>query len=1170
MEGSVFIFDQFFYNKNLTSFESQFLVRGRHPLTPSPGRHPLNSGSEEERSLNSDSGSGTPENPPKPPEFQENPVPSAASYEFVGEDDSDPETGYVRQKESSGKKKKKTLQGKYRKKAVATLFGRTSSGVPVAIHVINLETYFCIKVSEKYSQNPQEFLKKFKYQLYLPGNFLEIPVKHKNYELSLEIVYWIDADGFTNNTMEPFLKLTFKNFGTRNRYFNYLKKLDKIGDLPLKLYEGKCYPYMRFLHDQNLDPVSWITLKNFINLPEGEKVTRCPIEVLVRYEDLEPVQKPPLPPPLSVLAFDIETAPLISGALHPVLSRGDPIIAMPVSFKIGEKYYNYVPIFLSHSKIPEDVQTPYIPIPCKTEEELIRTFIKFLREGPSAFDSGAPKGQIPDITLSFNGNGYDWEYIVTRAKALDIFEDLQKSSKFLDYPSKIDERHLESSGLGKNDVYYLDLPGIINIDLLPYFKKQNSVELPDLKLDTIAKHYLTIKEEKITFLNYLDILVKILKSSNPSQSLREEAKSLEEIKEKTGVFLEKIVKLSGGLEKVQEMAGNPDGTLNYVLLSKIIYEGYQHKTSSEKAKYDLPYETMYQYMAEALKLHEEDPVGNLDEINRRMDEIAKYSIQDCILLHKLDTNRTVILNTYSNANISSITWKTVFKCGSGVPIYSVVLKYAKQRNKKVLVDCFFDQEEYDDLFETAVRNVPEYRDRYAKLHDDYEGKSLETKIKKFKKEFYEFGVISGGYVKDPESGIHHNVATFDVNSEYPSIMMTHNLSMDTLVKDDRYRGLPGFTYNDIEWETVDGKKHTTTFVCDYKNRKYEDQGLLPQVLEYYVGRRKEVRAIQKKLIDGSPEWLTLEAEQLAIKILCNSVYGTTVDKKSRLSCIAIGGCTTAKSREYIIECADLVRQWFTNVTIVYGDTDSFFARFDYPGMTKEEAFQAAWNDSKKVEGLLNNYMQNERAVTYKYMKIEFEKIFSLLYLFDKKKKYFGKKHECPDLTIFKPICMGVKYKKRDSSGIEKFVGTVVQELVMNEKLDLIIPFIQGCFVEIKKGKFENNYFKKSCKYNPPYANPKGTMGHVIYEIIKDLDEGNTPQKDQRMFYTYCKFPENAGRSRYKVKKTEIAYPFDYLTKEHKIDYSYYVEFFLNNIETILKTIDSDKFQVLKQKVKTYF
>lgn len=55
-----------------------------------------------------------------------------------------------------------------------------------------------------------------------------------------------------------------------------------------------------------------------------------------------------------------------------------------------------------------------------------------------------------------------------------------------------------------------------------------------------------------------------------------------------------------------------------------------------------------------------------------------------------------------------------------------------------------------------------------------------------------------------------------------------------------------------------------------------------------------------------------------------------------------------------------------------------------------------------------------------------------------------------------------------------------------------------------------------------------------------------------------------------MKKTEIAYPFDYLTKEHKIDYSYYVEFFLNNIETILKTIDLGKFQVLKQKVKTYF
>ena len=59
----------------------------------------------------------------------------------------------------------------------------------------------------------------------------------------------------------------------------------------------------------------------------------------------------------------------------------------------------------------------------------------------------------------------------------------------------------------------------------------------------------------------------------------------------------------------------------------------------------------------------------------------------------------------------------------------------------------------------------------------------------------------GAYVKDPIVGFHNYVASFDVNSEYPSVIMGSNISPETLVGPDDYTaGMRGIISNNI---TVD-------------------------------------------------------------------------------------------------------------------------------------------------------------------------------------------------------------------------------------------------------------------------------------------------------------------------------------------------------------------------------
>lgn len=1086
--------------------------------------------------------------------FKEEEIPDIPAQEYSDPSESDPESRYL--PGSTQKKKKKTVP--YNKRTVVTIFGRykneAGEPVPVAVHIIDFYCHFYVKVPKKHIKEYEKYFAQFKYWAYNKMAHGRIAEKHKESHFGMELIFKIDADGFTNKTYVPFIKLTFRNLTTRQQYFNYLKSgTVLIMGCPIKLYEGRCYPYMKFYHESDTLPVSEVEVTNFINVKKPNKQTRCPIEIVLKFKDLKHSGQADLSLLVNV-AFDIETAPLISGALHPILESHDPIIAMPLSFKILGQLYNLIPMYLGHKN--EDPEADgYTIIPCKTERELLLTFIDILRNGPSKYDSRVPKYCTPDVMLSYNGNGYDWNYIATRAKELDLFDDLAKSSKYLDFNSYLREQDLSSSAFGKNVFRFMEFPGIINLDQMPYFKKLNAIELVDLKLDTVAREYLSIKDKYCSR----------LESGNDLEEIILGKRTLESYKDTPNYpILEKIFKLNDhSLENIRKKVyyNEEKKTMNILARYKLIYDTMAKKISTEESKYDLSYFTMYDYIKEAKEL-------GFEASPHLTTEIAKYSIQDCVLLHKLDAVKMITLATSTSANTSKILWKTVMISGSGVPIYSVVVDFANKKHNKLLPDRFHNDKEYTALFTNAIaKEGSEWKASYEGLVKTYEGSKLEKKIEKLKEEFYDQGVIAGGFVKPPKPGKRKNTATLDVNSEYPSIMRTHNLSFDTIVLDDEeYGNIEGISYTVHKWETIDGTVHENKFVCDYEN--HTTDGVLPEVLEYLVNERSRVRKLQKNLNKNSQEWSTLEAIQIAIKVLCNSVYGTTVDKRSRIECKPIGGCTTALSREYIKECARLVSEHFENVEIVYGDTDSFFAEFTQKTENPAESLLLTWNQAKEAENLINEKMQKER--NYKHMKIELEKVFSTLILYDKKKKYFGKMHESPDINVFTIKTMGVKHKKRDSSPIEKFVGSYIEDLVIAEKWDKIFPFVNATIKNILDGLFDSSYFTKSAKYNPDVKNPGATIGTVIYDILKNLDPGNPPQVGQRMFYTYCKFPENAGKARYKIKKCEIAYPIDFIG-DKKIDYGIFIEHFLNNIRPILELADgiccTSQLDELEKKVK---
>ena len=144
--------------------------------------------------------------------------------------------------------------------------------------------------------------------------------------------------------------------------------------------------------------------------------------------------------------------------------------------------------------------------------------------------------------------------------------------------------------------------------------------------------------------------------------------------------------------------------------------------------------------------------------------------------------------------------------------------------------------------------------------------------------------IAGGYVKDPQVGSHDWVVSFDLNSLYPNIIVEYNISPETMIKDPRTALHQGpDKYIDNEDPVSDKYSVAASGVCFSK----ETQGIIPELIVDYYSERS---IIKKKMLSAKSSYEKtkdakleseinqLENNQMAIKILLNSLYGALANK----------------------------------------------------------------------------------------------------------------------------------------------------------------------------------------------------------------------------------------------------------------------------------------------------
>ena len=153
--------------------------------------------------------------------------------------------------------------------------------------------------------------------------------------------------------------------------------------------------------------------------------------------------------------------------------------------------------------------------------------------------------------------------------------------------------------------------------------------------------------------------------------------------------------------------------------------------------------------------------------------------------------------------------------------------------------------------------------------------------------------FEGAYVKVPQVGLHNWVASFDLNSLYPHLMMQFNISPETLVETSDYTSeMRNMIMSGVSVDKMLDKELDTSKLSGFAitpNGQFfrtDKQGFLPKMLEeMYVDRSKfkkmmiqakkdyEVETDLNKRKDLKNKIARYDNLQLAKKVSLNSAYG---------------------------------------------------------------------------------------------------------------------------------------------------------------------------------------------------------------------------------------------------------------------------------------------------------
>ena len=475
---------------------------------------------------------------------------------------------------------------------------------------------------------------------------------------------------------------------------------------------------------------------------------------------------------------------------------------------------------------------------------------------------------------------------------------------------------------------------------------------------------------------------------------------------------------------------------------------------------------------------------------------------------------------------------------------------------------------------------------------------------------------AGAYVKEPITGKHDWIVSFDLASLYPSIIRWLNLSPETKTDDGLRKTL------DIGC-IIDGTgEHTQKMLTKWKKKDLciaangttytkEHQGFLPAIMEKLYNERKMYKekmieaqkhrqnvgkmatptlakgGIAKKLDKEITKYYNF---QLVRKIQLNSCYGALGNEYGRYYDLDLAEAITLSGQLIIQFIADKLNE-FLNKTfetkdydyVVASDTDSVYLRlsnvvnrFCDESKTKQEMVEFLHKASEEIilpfiEEQYAELSETMNAISPEVIAMEREVIADVA-IWTAKKRYAMLVHDSEGVSYDPPKqkIMGIETTRSSTPQVVRDSLKDAINLILTTDEDTVIKFIDDFREKFKTFSIEEiafprgvNGMKKyaSHKYIYQKSTPIAVKGSLLYNYYVDkLGIGNTHRKivdGDKIKFVHLKKPNPLGGVA--GQDQVIAFPND-LPKEFEldnfIDYDHQFEkAFLNPLKTILEKID---------------
>ena len=250
----------------------------------------------------------------------------------------------------------------------------------------------------------------------------------------------------------------------------------------------------------------------------------------------------------------------------------------------------------------------------------------------------------------------------------------------------------------------------------------------------------------------------------------------------------------------------------------------------------------------------------------------------------------------------------------------------------------------------------------------------------------------GGYVKDPIPGMHKWVASFDLTSLYPHIIMQYNMSPETITDTQLYAPIDGL----VEKEVDTSEAHEKNLSMSGNGWCYTKDkiGFLPDLMDSLF---KDRRAAKNQMLKLEQEYESnkdpaleqeiarLDTLQTALEVTLNSGYGAVTNAYFRYFDMRIGEGITLSGQLAVRWIGRKLNEFMnksfktTGVDyVIYSDTDSCYLSLD----TFVTNYAKDKTTVQKIE-LMNKFCQE---VIQPYLDKSYKEMADYLNAYDQKMK----------------------------------------------------------------------------------------------------------------------------------------------------------------------------------------